>query len=139
VCSDLACLCTALEEGLPACTSCLLGEKNGVGSALAGYLTVILTSSCVDQGVVETGVPLVSTVVGGTGNVGESGLTTTLNLVTSLSSIGTGESGGAQTTTLTETGSSTQKSAATYNSYSLVQIVVSVFVLLFASVLLVAV
>lgn len=123
---------------MPACTSCLLGEKNGVGSALAGYLTVILTSSCVDQGVVETGA-LVSTVVRGTGTVGESGLTTTLNLVTSLTAAGTGATGGSQTTTLTVATSSTQKSGATFNSYSLVQIGVSLFVLLVASVLLVTV
>jgi len=109
-CAELGCLCGALSAGAPACTSCLLAQGDSADKDIAGYFTVLLTSTCASYAALTTPTVL-STQPPATGAVSfQPGLTTSLNIVTTTSIV-------TPATQLTASTNS-QKSSAPPHSYS---------------------
>ena len=128
-CIDLGCLCEALTAGVPACTSCLLAQGDGADKDIAGYFTAVLTSSCTPF-VALTAPTVLSTEPPVTGVASfQPGLTTSLNFVTTTSTV----TPGTQLTASTNN----QKSSAPPHSYSSsMQTLISLLALFVGSVLL---
>ena len=132
-CLEVGCVCAALSAGAPACTSCLLAQGDGADKAYAGYITVLLTSTC--GGFAQLTSPtILSTEPSATGPITfQPGGTTSLNFVTSTTPF-TGLVGTVATQLTAST--SSQKSSAFPHSYSSMQTLVSFVALFVGSILL---